>query len=188
MEQFLIEYGACLVISGLGFLLVALSYFAASGGRSGVPLVGGILIAAGFLASPMKWLTVLALVDYGFWMFPVFYIREKRYTRRFESFFAEQAYAKGEYRPDKQLRIYIPEREEELTRSFQTRSVYELRVPPLLFAFVNDSSGRLFLLTEKRRKDGIEVTEFDGPSCTVTVPAKKSSMTVELTLTDRETP
>lgn len=37
---------------------------------SGVPLVGGFFVLAGFLLSPVKWLALLALIDPGIWMLP----------------------------------------------------------------------------------------------------------------------
>lgn len=63
----------CILISGIGFLLLALTYGARVASKrsgkyvSGTPCFGGLLIALGFLLSPCKWLALLGLLDYGFW-------------------------------------------------------------------------------------------------------------------------
>ena len=63
----------CILISGIGFLLLALTYGARIASKrsgkyvSGTPCFGGLLIALGFLLSPCKWLALLGLLDYGFW-------------------------------------------------------------------------------------------------------------------------
>lgn len=67
----------CIFFVGLGLLC----WFITIGARisskktghyvSGVPGVGGILIIIGFLASPVKWLALIGLLDFDLWYFVV---------------------------------------------------------------------------------------------------------------------
>ncbi|MCQ2103722.1 MAG: hypothetical protein MJY98_10940 [Fibrobacter sp.] len=68
------QWALTMVIGGLGLFFLVMTYGALISSKksghysSGVPLVGGTLIAIAFLISPMKWLAFLGLLDYGFWM------------------------------------------------------------------------------------------------------------------------
>ena len=60
----------CDILVGLGLLALYITYIGAplaskKSGRyvSGIPCVGGILIALGFLTTPMKWLALFGFVD-----------------------------------------------------------------------------------------------------------------------------
>lgn len=77
--DFIKENVLCDILVGLGLVIVIVSYVIMplvarkTGHKSSpVPFVGGILIAAGFLTSPVKWLAVFCLVDISI---PMFFIR-----------------------------------------------------------------------------------------------------------------
>lgn len=78
----------CFFISGIGFLILALSYGCLIAGKrskkhiSGIPFFGGLLIAAGFLLSPRKWLALLGLTDYSYWMLLYCLISEQFGSKR----------------------------------------------------------------------------------------------------------
>jgi len=72
------------VLAGIGLFFVLMTYGALFASKksgkhvSGVPCVGGLFILVGFLLSPIKWLCVLALIDYGFWMIPISMLNKDR--------------------------------------------------------------------------------------------------------------
>ena len=59
------------------------------------------------------------------------------------------------------MRVTIPERNEELILPYITNSVFELKVPKLLFAICTNKDGLNFLLINKYKKDNIEIIEVD---------------------------
>ena len=183
MNDFILQYGLCILLCAIGLFFVIMSYCAHFAGRSGVPIVGGLLIAIGFLTSPLKWLALIGLVDYGFWTFPYFIIRDNIQNKRFAAVYSKQAYAEKTTDDLKRVRIWIPERNEELIRSYITRHIYELRVPALLFSVCTDKSGKRFILIDKCIKGGgIEISEFDAGRITLT--GLKHDMTVEIEIVE----
>jgi hypothetical protein len=79
MTDFIKENLLCDILVGLGLILVIIFYVVmpivskkTGHHSSAVPFLPGILIAAGFLLSPIKWLAVFALVDISI---PLFFIR-----------------------------------------------------------------------------------------------------------------
>lgn len=71
---------ATLIFAAIGFFFIIMTYGALIQSYrtkkyvSGVPLVGGIIVAISFLLSPIKLLALLGLLDYGVWMIPVSFI------------------------------------------------------------------------------------------------------------------
>lgn len=63
----------CIILVSLGVLAWIITIGARISSRrtghyvSGIPAVGGILVAAGFLFSPIKWLALIGLLDFDLW-------------------------------------------------------------------------------------------------------------------------
>lgn len=78
----------CICIGTIGMFFVAMNYIAMlqskKTGRfiSGFPLIGGILLFLAFFLSPIRWLSVVCLLDYGIWMLPFVLIREAIRNKR----------------------------------------------------------------------------------------------------------
>ena len=77
--EFIKQNVLCDILVGLGLLCVIILYVvipivSKKTGRhfSGIPFASGILIAAGFLTSPVKWLAIFALLDISI---PLFFIK-----------------------------------------------------------------------------------------------------------------
>lgn len=186
MEAFLVHYGACLVLSGLGLLLVIVSYAAARAGRSGIPLVGGLLIAAGFLTTPYKWLALLCLIDYGFWMIPYARIYTHIYQKKFDACMTAQDYQPHLIDRSKRLMIRIPARNETLERSYDTNTVFQLNVPRLMLALCRDASGaEVLLLHPRRRGAAISACPLtDGKAVLTAYTDDGAPMTVRICIED----
>ena len=182
MDDFILRYGACILFCTTGLFFVIMSYGAYFAGRSGVPFVGGLLIAIGFLTSPVKWAALLGLIDHGYWSLPYVLIRDHIRRNRFVVVCAEQDYTQSITDDQRSLRIKIPGRNEELLRPYITNSMYELRVPKLLFSVCTDKTGKRFLLVDRCAKGGsIEILEFDEDSIVLTgSKAGNTEMTVEI--------
>lgn len=181
MNQFMLEYGFCMLLGIPGLFIVIMSYAAALAGRSGVPLFGGLLIAAGFLTSPCKWLALLGLIDYGCWYGLYAGIVYHIHSKRFEAMYAAQNFVR-EQDDTKRLRIRIPARNEEFLHPYVTNSLHELRMPKLLFSVCIDQAGNRFLLVDRWRRDGhIEMLPFDEDSIPLTeLQYKGADMPVEI--------
>lgn len=79
MTEFIKNNLLCSILIGAGLFFVIVFYvvmplISKKTGKhiSGVPFLGGILIAAGFLLSPIKWMAVFALLDLSI---PLFFIK-----------------------------------------------------------------------------------------------------------------
>lgn len=76
MKTVMEQWALTIVLGLIGAFFIAMSYGAMieskKSGRhiSGVPVVGGVILAVAFLLSPVKWLAFLGLLDYGLWMIP----------------------------------------------------------------------------------------------------------------------
>ena len=149
MEDFAVRYGVCIILCGVGLFFVVMTYGAYFAGRSGVPFVGGFFIAIGFLTSPVKWLALLGLIDPGYWSIPYFMIVDHVREKRFAAVYSEQEYAERTRDSEKLLRIWIPDRNEELLKPYMTRHIYELRITKLLFAVCTDKTGKRFMLADR---------------------------------------
>lgn len=70
-------WAVTLIFAAIGFFFIIMTYGALIQSYrtkkyvSGVPFVGGIIVAISFLLSPIKLLALLGLLDYGVWMVPV---------------------------------------------------------------------------------------------------------------------
>lgn len=82
INDIIAKWGACIVLGLPGAFFLAVTYGALiiskKEGRfvSGCPCIGGICIFLAFLFSPVKWLAVLCVLDYGIWMLPYLFIRD----------------------------------------------------------------------------------------------------------------
>lgn len=187
MQEFVIQYGFCILLCAIGLFFVIMSYGAHFAGRSGVPFVGGFLIAVGFLISPVKWLALLGLIDYGYWTVPWFLIQDHMRENKFKAVFAEQGYTPGTGDDRKMLYIRLSGLEKELQFPYFTCHMYQLSVPKMLFAVCTDKTGRRFLLVDKcGNGEQIEIMEFDTDRMLLTgLRTKDTEMTVEIIVKDR---
>lgn len=176
------EYGVCIILCAIGLFFVSMTYCAHFAGRSGVPFIGGFLIAIGFLTSPVKWLALLGLIDPGYWSIPYYLIIDSVRGKRFEAVYAQQDYAEKAADDTMRLRVWIPSRNEELIWHYTTRHMYQLQIPKLLFAVCADKEGKRFLLADKCTKgSNIEITAFDEGRIVFTdLKSNGSDMTVEI--------
>ena len=189
MDHFILQYGLCIVLFSIGLFFIIVSYYANHTGRSGMPFIGGIFIALAFLTTPVKWLALLGLIiDYGYWYLPYFLIMDRIHNKRFGVVYSKQDYAESVRDDTKQLLIRIPKRNEELLRPYITSSVYELRVPKLLFSVCSDKMGKRFLLVDNCIKGNhIEILEFDKDSILLTgLKSKDIDLTVEIEIVNEK--
>ena len=179
MNDFISQYGVCIILCTIGLFFIVMTYGANFSGRSGVPFVGGLLIIIGFLTTPFKWFALFGLIDYGYWYLPYFLIREHIHNKRFRVVYSKYAYTESIKDDTKSLLIRIPDRNEELLRPYITSSIYELRVPKLLFSVCSDKTGKRFILIDKCVRGGeIELSEFDNDK--ISIKGLKPDMTVEI--------
>ncbi len=167
MDKFLIDYGVCIILGGIGLFFVIMSYIAAKAGRSGVPIVGGILIIIGFLTTPVKWLALLGMVDYGLWALPYIIIIESIKRKKFSRIYSQQGYIPGKPDNTKMLKIYIPDRDETLEWGYGTNIVYILNIPKIFMSICVDKEGRRFMLADILNGSGIEVFDFENDKITL---------------------
>lgn len=163
------------VLAGFGAVFVILTYaaYAASrrGGRyvSGFPILGGLLIAVGFLITENRWLALLALTDPGFLMLPYALIRDHRDRNRFPAVFGSAIQAHGFQTPphpgERYIRITTPA--DSLTHWFQYLHPYYLRVPHIAFMLCADAEGNGYLLLDRYTGSKAELLPFDGSRITV---------------------
>lgn len=182
MEGFIMHYGACAALCAMGLFFIAMTYGAYFTERSGAPFIGGLLIAVSFMTTPVKWLALLGLIDPGYWEIPYIIIVGRIRRKRFAAVYAEQSYA-GEMRDDtKQLRIYIPDRNEELICHYITNHIHELRKPKLLFAVCTDKCGNRFIIADKGAYGkNIEIFDFSKDSLVISAPGPNGAdMDVEI--------
>lgn len=173
-----------MLLCAVGLFFVSMTYGAYLSERSGVPLIGGLLIAAGFLTTPVKWLALLGLIDPGYWEILYIIITYRIRKKRFCHLFAQQGYTEKAHDPAKQLRIFIPDRNEELICPYITNYIHELRKPRLLFSVCTDKNGDCFILTDKGSNGkSIEISDFNSGSITLTAPGPGGAyMAVEISM------
>lgn len=188
MLDFISQNIACIILCAIGLLFVIMTYGAHFAGVSGVPLVGGLFIAIGFLTTPVKWLALLGLIDPGYWSLPYFLIRDHIRNKRFDALYAQHDYAESKRADTEQLRIWIPDRNEELILPYITCHMYQLQIPKLLFTVCIDKAGRRFMLINKCIKGGeIEILPLDDDRIVFTdLKAKDADMTVEIEIVNKE--
>lgn len=172
----------CVILCAIGLFFIIVSICAQRAERSGLPFIGGIFIAIGFLVTPVKWLAFLGLIDYSYWSLPYAIISELIIDKRFQAVYSEQNYSERVRDDTKILRVKIPERNEELLKPYITNAVHELRIPRLLFSVCTDKTGKRFLLADKCVKgSSIEILDFDrGYILFTELKSKDVNMTVEI--------
>lgn len=162
MMKFIEQNAATIILCGIGLFFVIMTYGAYYVGTSGVPFVGGLFIAVGFLLSPWKWLALTALIDPGFWYPPVDMLYQRRMNRRFAAFKEEHGFAPGGWDNEYSLLVRVPAIHEELKWNYYTNNAYFYNIPKCVYAIANDASGARFLLVSRGRGRGeIEVLPFD---------------------------
>ena len=189
MNDFIMQYGLCILLCAIGLFFIVMTYGAHFAGRSGVPMLGGLLIAIGFLTTPIKWLALSGLIlDPGYLSIPYFLILDNIRNKKFQAVYSNRNYAEKATDDTKRLRIYIPDRDEELIRPYITCHMYELRIPKLLFAVCMDKTGKRFILVDKCIKGGqIEISEFDNDSIILSdLKEKNVDMRVEIEIIGKE--
>ena len=179
MNEFISQYGVCILLCVIGGFFVIMSYATYGTGSSPTPFIGGILIAIGFLTTPYKWLALLGLVDYATPMIIYSIYDSKKFDKVLKSFKERIAteFVATEDLPDElkkttdrdsgtRLFVNIPDREEELEWFFYFNNVYRLRIPKVYFSIcINKKSERILLVD---RGDGhIEATSFEQDSITI---------------------
>lgn len=169
MFAFLDKYLITIILCGIGAFLVIVTYGANRAGRSGFPIIGGLLIAAGFLISPWKWLALLGLLDYGPGYLAYLYISEAMVDARFRSLSRHNRYREPADDKDYCLVVKVPQINEELVRPYQTNSTYRYFVPKCFFRVCIDSAGKKVLILDRCRGDKkIDVIPFEGNRVVVT--------------------
>ena len=190
MVEILDRYWLTFLLLGIGLFLVISSYKANKVGRSGIPFLGGILIAAAFLVSPVKWLAVLGLCDHSITYFVYIFISEWLVERRFKTEYRIQGYTAGVHDQSRCLVVSIPEINERLVRPYITNSVYSYFVPKCYFAVCVDRNGRKYLLLDRCNKTkNIEIIPFEKN--TVVVEGLKHNTrptTINIEITASENP
>lgn len=163
MDEFIRQYGACILFVSIGLFFVIMSYLAERAGRSGGWFLGGLLIAVGFLTSPVKWLAVLGLVDKGYIALPYTLISQHIINRRFGKVIAEKDFADSDADKTKQLIVTIPDTNEEYILPYIFNCTHEFRRPKILFSLCKDKAGNNFLLYDtKTNGKNISIIPFDG--------------------------
>ena len=147
------------------------------------------MILIGGLLSPCKWLVLLALADQGFW-FPVYMIRDylsaKAVKKRFLGYYKEHGISPDpspEISSDKNLKVRIEERDEELIWHYSNSFIYQLHIPKLYFSIVKDSDGNEKIMVERcNGKDRqVEVKAFADDGVFISdIRFKKSIFNVKL--------
>ena len=186
MNDFIMNYGAGLLVCAVGLFFIIMTYAAHFAGSSGVPLCGGLLIAFGFLLTPKKYLALLCFADPG-WISLGYMIysamKKQEIEEKFQKIYAERRFAQGRAFEGVQLRVYIHERDEELLYRLYTCSLFELRIPKLYYALCCDEDGNFMVVADRGRKGEVpEILPFeDGMKITAKGDGKKD-YTVELSM------
>lgn len=188
MDNFILQYTIlCVILCAIGLFFIIMSFCAERAGRSGVPFIGGIFIAAGFLITPVKWLAFLGLIDYSYWSFLHILISNHIHSKRFKAVYSEQNYTESAMDNTKLLHIKIYGKDQELIKLYVTSKVYELRVPKLLFSVCTDKTGNLFLLVDRCVKgSNIDILDFHNEYILITeLESKKEDLAVEIKVVRR---
>lgn len=191
LDRFVADYGVCVLAVILGTFFVAVSYYAQYHGRSGGWFLGGFLIAIGFLTSPLKWLALLGLVDYGYWGLPYMLITEHIFYKRFDAARAKYELAAPTDDDTKSVRLHIPQKNKTVEYRYETESIYdlyELSALRLVFAICFDRSGKRYLYTDRLSR-GYEPKMLPFDDDTITIEGMKlfgRDMSAEITVHDKE--
>lgn len=163
------EWIVTIILGSIGILFLIITYAALiisyRTGKyvSGVPSIGGIFIFTAFMLSPVKWLVVLALLDYGVWELPYVLISEYINNKKFKSVYKAENFCDTIRDNSQKIVIVIPERDERLEIPYITNIVYKLRYPKLLYAVCVCENGDRFIIIDRYLKPRkIEILSFDN--------------------------
>lgn len=175
MNEFVMKYGVSIIFWVIGLFFVIVSYAATRTKSSGVPIVGGILILIGGLLSPIKWLAIFCLVDYGFWYFPYSIIVDGKYWKKVSARITE-AYDKYglkkeipeeksnvsiDFDDTKELVVRVPETKDgDLIWGYYKGSSYRLQYPQITFVIYQDEKGRKLILIDNPDEEA-KLIDFD---------------------------
>ena len=175
MNEFVMKYGVSIIFWVIGLFFVIVSYAATRTKSSGVPIVGGILILIGGLLSPIKWLAIFCLVDYGFWYFPYSIIVDGKYWKKVSARITE-AYDKYglkkgipeeksnvsiDFDDTKELVVRVPETKDgDLIWRYYKGSSYRLQYPQITFVIYQDEKGRKLILIDNPDEEA-KLIDFD---------------------------
>ncbi len=163
------EWVATIIFGTLGIFLLVITYgaliksYRTGDHISGVPVLGGLFIFLAFILSPIKWLALLVLLDYGVWMLPYVFISDYINNKKFKSIYEAEDYCDTMINNTQKMVISIPERNEKLERPYITNAVDVLRYPKLLFSVCLNKKGERFILIDRYSKGRkIEILPFDN--------------------------
>lgn len=163
------EWVATIILGLIGLFFLIITYVTLIIGYrtgkfvSGAPVIGGIFVFIAFMLSPVKWLAVLALLDYGVWELPYALISEYINNKKFKSIYEEKNFCDTIRDDSQKIVIVIPERDEKLEIPYITNIVHELRYPKLLYAVCLCENGDRFILIDRYLEDReIEILSFDN--------------------------
>lgn len=175
MNEFVMKYGVSIIFWLIGLFFVIVSYAATRTKSSGVPIVGGILILIGGLLSPIKWLAIFCLVDYGFWYFPYSIIVDGKYWKkasaRITEAYDKYGLKKGipeeksnvsiDFDDTKELVVRVPETKDgDLIWRYYKGSSYRLQYPQITFVIYQDEKGRKLILIDNPDEEA-KLIDFD---------------------------
>ena len=175
MNEFVMKYGVSIIFWVIGLFFVIVSYAATRTKSSGVPIVGGILILIGGLLSPIKWLAIFCLVDYGFWYFPYSIIVDGKYWKkasvRITEAYDKYGLKKGipeeksnvsiDFDDTKELVVRVPETKDgDLIWGYYKGSSYRLQYPQITFVIYQDEKGRKLILIDNPDEEA-KLLDFD---------------------------
>lgn len=163
MNEFVTQWGVCILLCAIGAFFLVMTYGAMIKGRSGVPCMGGLCILLGFLLSPVKWLAFLCLIDYGIWYLPYLVFSEQIKGKKVAKKMAK-CYDNGVADPTmtdvrRILIVRIPELNEELQHYYVSNGCYPLRIPKIYFQIQEKKDGRKLLLLENIKSE-VRVLNF----------------------------
>ena len=186
MFALLDKYFITFILLVLGLIIVILTYRANMHGRSGLPVVGGLLIAIGFLLSPIKWLAILGIFDYGPSYLAYLYVSEALVTYKFKAECRKNGYR--EKVEDKSLCFFIrvPEINEELIKPYVTNTTIRYFVPKCFFYVCIDRDGKHVLLLDRCKGDKkIDIIPFTGKKVSIEgLKHKLNYLTIEIEIKD----
>ncbi len=178
----------------IGLFFMGLCYYTVYFTKSsGVPFLGGIIVALGFLLSPYKWLALLGLLDFGVWALPYSIISEimlgKKIRKKFDPIYLDKEYREKEGDEARTILVRIPEREEELEWNYWTRFEYRLRIPKLIFSICHDKEGNRYLLSDTlQKRSEVDIFPFTENIITIAgLKAGKEKHTVEIEIKWKKT-
>ena len=201
MSDFLSQYGISIVLFVIGTLLVVSSYASFFTKSSGIPFVGGVLIAASFLITPYKWFALLGLLDGGLLMIIILIVDRIKYKKAENGIndIISMGYLAGDELPEElketsdpskdagnKLKVHILETDEKIEWKYRINYVYELKHPRVYFAICINNKGNRYLLVDRNEKH-IEAMSYDLHLISIKgLQDKNKEMTVVLEIDERK--